>query len=216
MSASADPPRFSGSSSPDVVWENWNISLGEREARNGHRAMILWFTGLPGSGKSSIARGVERRLFREGCRTMLLDGDQVRHGLNGDLGFTPEDRTENIRRVGELAALFFRHGDIVLCTFVSPFRADREAARTLVPEGRFIEVFVDTPLEECERRDPKGLYERARKGEISHMTGISSPYEVPEEPEIRVQTLGLDINASVGQVLGYLDALGIRRPAGSG
>jgi bifunctional enzyme CysN/CysC len=197
--------------SPDVVWEGWNVPLPEREARNGHPAVVVWFTGLPGSGKSSIARGVERRLFEEGCRTMLLDGDQVRHGLNGDLGFTPEDRTENIRRVGELAALFFRHGDIVLCTFVSPFRADRDAARTLVPEGRFIEVFVDTPLEECERRDPKGLYGRARRGEISHMTGLSSPYEAPQNPELRVETAGRSVEATIDEVVAALRRLGVAR-----
>jgi len=195
--------------SPDVVWQSWNISPGEREARSRHKAAVLWFTGLPGSGKSSIAGVLERRLFDQGCHTMLLDGDQVRHGLNGDLGFTPDDRRENIRRVGEVAALFMHQGCLVLCTFVSPFREDRRRARGVVPEGRFFEVFVDTPLEECERRDPKGLYARARKGEIAHMTGISSPYEAPEAPEIRVETVGRTVEEVVDEVVAALRARGV-------
>ena len=142
---------------------------------------------------------------------MLLDGDQVRHGINGDLGFTPEDRTENIRRIGELSSLFFRQGSMVLCTFVSPFRADRERARGLVPEGRFVEVFVDTPLEECEKRDAKGLYARARKGEIAHMTGISSPYEAPEEPEVRLETVGREVEEVITELLVRLRDLGMVR-----
>ncbi len=194
--------------SPDVVWESWNIPPSEREARNRHRAAVLWFTGLPGSGKSSIAGVLERRLFDQGCQTMLLDGDQVRHGLNGDLGFTPDDRRENIRRVGEVAALFLHHGCLVLCTFVSPFKEDRDRARSLAPEGRFLEVFVDTPLEECERRDPKGLYARARKGEIAHMTGISSPYEPPVGPEIRVETVGRSVEQVVDEIVEALKARG--------
>ncbi len=197
--------------SPDVVWESWNIDLAEREARNGHRASILWFTGLSGSGKTSIARALERRLFEQGSQTMLLDGDQVRHGLNGDLGFTPDDRTENIRRVGELASLFFRQGSTVLCTFVSPFEADRARARGLVPDGRFVEIFVDTPLEECERRDVKGLYARARRGEIAHMTGISSPYEAPTAPEVRLETVGRELDDVVSELVVRLRDLGIVR-----
>jgi bifunctional enzyme CysN/CysC len=197
--------------SPDVVWESWNIDLAEREKRNRHKAGVIWFTGLSGSGKSSIARLLERKLFDAGVQTMLLDGDQVRHGINGDLGFTPEDRTENIRRIGELASLFFRQGSIVLCTFVSPFREDRDRARGLLPQGRFIEVFVDTPLEECERRDVKGLYARARKGEIAHMTGISSPYEPPEDPEIRLETVGSDPDELVAEVMVRLRNLGMVR-----
>ena len=195
--------------SPDVVWESWNVSLAEREAMNEHRAAVIWFTGLPGSGKSSIARGLERRLFQSGVHTMLLDGDQVRHGLNGDLGFTPEDRQENVRRVGELASLFFRHGNVVICTFVSPFKGDRDRVRGLLPEGRFVEVFVDTPLEECERRDPKGLYARARKGEIAHMTGLTSPYEPPDKPEVRVRTVGRSVDEVIVELMVRLRDLGV-------
>jgi bifunctional enzyme CysN/CysC len=142
---------------------------------------------------------------------MLLDGDQVRHGINGDLGFSPGDRTENIRRIGELSSLFFRQGSVVLCTFVSPFRADREQARELLPEGRFVEVFVNTPLEECEKRDVKGLYARARKGEIAHMTGISSPYEAPENPEIHVETVGRDVDDVISEIMVRLRDLGMVR-----
>lgn len=195
--------------SPDVVWESWNIDLAERERRNGHRAAVIWFTGLSGSGKSSIARELERRLWNAGTQTMLLDGDQVRHGINGDLGFSPEDRTENIRRIGELSSLFFRQGSVVLCTFVSPFQADRDRARGLLPDGRFVEVFVDTPLEECEKRDVKGLYARARRGEIAHMTGISSPYEAPENPEIRLDTVGRTPDDVVAELMVRLKDLGV-------
>jgi len=195
--------------SPDVVWEGWNVPLPKREERNGHKAAVLWLTGLPASGKSSIARALETRLFAEGRQTMLLDGDQVRHGLNGDLGFSAEDRRENVRRVGEVAGLFFRQGAVVICTFVSPFREDRERARGLMPEDRFFEVFVDTPLEECERRDPKGLYARARKGEVANMTGITSPYEAPESPEIRVETVGREIDAIVDEIVVSLQEQGI-------
>ncbi|HEX6309692.1 MAG TPA: adenylyl-sulfate kinase, partial [Longimicrobiales bacterium] len=174
--------------SPNVTWEPWNIPREEREARNGHRAAVLWFTGLSGSGKSTIARALERRLFDQGCHTVLLDGDQVRHGLSGDLGFSPEDRTENIRRVGEVARLFFEQGGIVLCTFVSPFRADRDRARSLVPDGRFIEVHVDCDLDTLKQRDPKGLYSRAQKGEVRQLTGVTSVYEPPESPDVRLDT----------------------------
>jgi bifunctional enzyme CysN/CysC len=183
--------------SPNVVWEAWNIPREEREARTGHRAAVLWFTGLSGSGKSAMARALERRLFEAGCRTMLLDGDQVRHGLSGDLGFSPEDRTENIRRVGEAARLFFEQGSIVLCTFVSPYRADRDRVRGLMPEGRFIEVHVDCDVETLEERDPKGLYARARAGEVRQLTGVQSPYEAPTHPDLRIDTRTTSVEESV-------------------
>ncbi len=163
--------------SPDVVWEPWNIPREEREKRNGHKAMVLWFTGISGAGKSSIARALEKKLWEEGKKTMLLDGDQVRHGLCGDLGFSPEDRTENIRRVGEVARLFFEHGNIVLCTFVSPYRKDRSAVRQLFPEDRFYEIFVTCSPETAQKRDPKGLYEKAKRGEIKNLTGFDGMYE---------------------------------------
>ncbi|MBW3628430.1 MAG: sulfate adenylyltransferase subunit CysN [Gemmatimonadetes bacterium] len=169
--------------SPNVVWEGWNVPREERETRNGHKATVLWFTGLSGSGKSTIAARLERRLFERGCQTMLLDGDMLRHGLNGDLGFSPADRRENIRRVGEVSRLFFEAGNIVLCTFVSPYRDDRDRVRALLPEGRFMEIHVDCSLEECQRRDPKGLYARAAEGSIRDLTGVTSPYEEPVNPE---------------------------------
>jgi bifunctional enzyme CysN/CysC len=176
--------------SPDVVWPGWNITRAEREARNGHRAAVVWLTGLPGSGKSTIGSILEQRLFGEGVQTMLLDGDHVRHGLSGDLGFSERDRSENIRRVGEVARLFFEQGAVVICTFVSPYRRDRDRVRALFPEGSFLEVFIDCPIEECMRRDPKGLYRRAAAGAVKGMTGVSGDYEPPEAPELVVATAG--------------------------
>ncbi len=190
--------------SPGVVWEEWNIPRAEREARNGHPAGVLWLTGLSGAGKSTIAKALERELFALGCRTMLLDGDQVRHGLCGDLGFGAADRTENIRRVGEVARLFFEQGNLVLCTFVSPFEEDRRRARSLIPEGRFLEIHVDADLDTVRARDPKGLYERAGRGEIRELTGVSSPYEAPESPELRIDTARRTVEESVEQVLSFL------------
>jgi bifunctional enzyme CysN/CysC len=187
--------------SPGVVWEDWNVPREERELRNGHLAAVIWLTGLSGSGKSTIGRGVERRLFEAGCQTMLLDGDQLRHGLNGDLGFADADRTENVRRVGEAAALFFQQGSIVICSLVSPFARDRARARAAVPEGRFIEVFVACPLEVCAARDPKAIYARARKGEIANLTGVASTYEAPPAAELVVDTAELDVEAAVDRVI---------------
>ena len=199
--------------SPDVVWEPLNIPREERESRAGHRAAVLWFTGLSGSGKSTIARALERELIRLGCRTMLLDGAQIRHGLSGDLGFSAGDRTENIRRVAEVARLFFEAGHVVLCTFISPFRADRAFARGLVPDGRFLEVFMDAPLEVVKERDPKGLYRRAERGEISEFTGVSSPYEEPLNAELELNTAILSPDQCVGAVVRRLRDLGILPPS---
>jgi len=195
--------------SPDVVWEGWNVSREEREARNGHGAAVLWLTGLSGAGKTTIARRVERRLFEAGVHTMLLDGDTLRHGLNGDLGFSPADRAENIRRVGEVARLFFAQGAIVLCTFVSPYREDRARVRALLPEGRFVEIFVDAPLDELRRRDPKGLYARADRGEVENLTGVSAPYEAPEAPEMVLRTDQLSVDEAVERILARLRAEGL-------
>ncbi|HTX25231.1 MAG TPA: sulfate adenylyltransferase subunit CysN [Steroidobacteraceae bacterium] len=184
----------------------------DREARirrNGHSPGILWFTGLSGSGKSTIANLVEKQLHAEGAHTYLLDGDNMRHGLNRDLGFTDADRVENIRRVGEVARLFVDAGLLVLCSFISPFRAERRMVRELVAEGEFIEIFVDTPIEECMRRDPKGLYARARAGMIKHFTGIDSPYEVPEHPELVVETGTATAEEAAKRVVEALRARGI-------
>jgi bifunctional enzyme CysN/CysC len=188
--------------SPDVVWEPWNISREEREKRNGHKAMVLWFTGISGAGKSTIARALEKKLWEEGKQTMLLDGDQVRHGLNGDLGFSSEDRSENIRRVGEVGKLFFEHGNIVLCTFVSPFRKDREAVRKLFPEGCFHEIYVTCSPETAQERDPKGLYEKAKKGEITNLTGFDGEYQKPDMVNsITIETDFKTVQESIDELL---------------
>jgi bifunctional enzyme CysN/CysC len=195
--------------SPDVVWEGWNIPRAEREERQGHKAAVLWLTGLSGAGKSTIARQVERHLFDQGYKTVLLDGDQMRHGLSGDLGFSAEDRTENLRRVGEVARLFFESGHLVLCTFVSPFRQDRDAVRERFPERRFFEIHVDCDLATLRQRDPKGLYARAESGEVSHFTGITSPYEAPTDPEITLRTDRVSVEAAVREILEELRGAGI-------
>ena len=174
--------------SPNTIWTGWNVPREQREQRHGHQGAILWLTGLSGSGKSTIARRLEKQLFDSGCQTMLLDGDLLRHGLNGDLGFSDRDRSENIRRAAEVARLFFEAGHLVICTFISPFAKDRAFARGLAPEERFFEIFVKCDLEVCKRRDPNGLYQKALRGEIQEFTGISSPYEAPDMPELVVET----------------------------
>ena len=171
----------------NIVWHDHHVSKDERAKAKGQKPCILWFTGLSGSGKSTIANAVEVKLAQLKKHTYLLDGDNVRYGLNKDLGFSDLDRVENIRRIGEVSNLFADAGMIVLSAFISPFRDDREIVRTLAKEGEFIEVFIDAPLEVCEQRDPKGLYVKARKGEIPDFTGISSPYEAPEKPEIHIK-----------------------------
>jgi bifunctional enzyme CysN/CysC len=172
----------------NIHWQALEISRTSRAALMGQRACVLWFTGLSGAGKSTIANLVEKRLFALGKHTTMLDGDNVRHGLNRDLGFTDTDRVENIRRVAEVSRLMADAGLIVLVSFISPFRSERQMARELLPDGEFFEVFVDAPLAEVESRDPKGLYKKARRGEIKHFTGISSPYEAPEHPELHIDT----------------------------
>ncbi|WP_428236206.1 sulfate adenylyltransferase subunit CysN [Gracilimonas sp.] len=187
--------------SPNVVWEPWNIPREEREKRNGHKASLLWFTGISGAGKSTIAKELERKLWENGKQTVLLDGDQVRHGLNGDLGFSAADRTENIRRVGEVARLFYEHGNIVICTFVSPYSKDREAAKQLFPEGDFKEVHITCDPKTAQERDPKGLYKKAQEGEISGLTGYDADYEVSDDPALTIDTDSMSVDEAVEEIL---------------
>ncbi len=193
--------------SSDVVWHNYQIDRSARAELKAQKPKVLWFTGLSGSGKSTIANLVEQRLFNMGRHTYLLDGDNVRHGLNKNLGFSGIDRIENIRRVAEVSRLMYDAGLIVIATFISPFRSDRHMARELFDMGDFIEIYIDTPLHICEQRDPKGLYKKARKGEIAHFTGISSPYEAPYHSEIRIKTEGLTPEECAEQILKKLETL---------
>lgn len=190
----------------NVIWHNAIVTPRHREILSGHRSAILWFTGLSGAGKSTLAHAVEEQLFRMNCRTFVLDGDNVRHGLCSDLGFSVEDRTENIRRVGEMAKLFLEAGIIALTAFISPFRSDRDRVRTLVPKGKFLEVYCRCPLDVCEERDVKGLYKQARAGKIKIFTGISSPYEEPHEPDLVLETGALSLEESVAHVIHLLRA----------
>lgn len=192
--------------SSNITWQVTDVSREMREQLNGHKAAVLWFTGLSGSGKSTVAKQLEKRLYALGVHTMFLDGDNLRHGLNGDLGFSDADRRENIRRVAEVARIGFEHGDVVLCSFISPFQADRDFARSLLPDGRFFEIAVQCDIEVAKRRDPKGLYAKALRGEIKNFTGISAPYEAPARPELVVET---DLQSSediVEQLLSMLRA----------
>lgn len=188
----------------NIVWHSQNIIKEKRKILLNQKSCLLWFTGLSGSGKSTIANAVEQELYNRGIKTYLLDGDNIRHGLNKDLGFTETDRIENIRRIGEVAKLFVDSGLIVLTAFISPFKSDRQIARSLVQYDEFIEVFVNTPLEVCENRDPKGLYKKARKGAIKNFTGIDSPYEIPENEEIEINTDTLSINECCNKIINYL------------
>jgi len=182
-----------------------HITKNKRTEKQNFKPCIIWFTGLSGSGKSTLANELEKKLFEKGIRTYLLDGDNVRQGLNKDLGFSNEDRVENIRRIAEVSKLFVDAGLIVITAFISPFKCEREFARSLVDADEFIEVFVDTPLEVCEKRDPKGLYKRARSGELKEFTGISSPYEKPESAEIVLDNSNENIEENIKIVLDYLD-----------
>ena len=189
----------------NLTWHMGEVDKEARSAAHGHRGAVLWFTGLSGSGKSTIGHRVERMLVERGAFAYVLDGDNIRHGLNSDLGFSPEDRVENIRRIGEVARLFADSGALVVSAFISPYRKDRHRVRSLLGPGEFVEVFVDTPLEICEARDPKGLYKKARAGEISNFTGLDAPYEAPESPEVHLETADLSVDEAAAQVIRYLE-----------
>ncbi|MCL6452930.1 MAG: adenylyl-sulfate kinase [Alicyclobacillus sp.] len=189
-----------------IVWQNTRIARADRERLNGHPGLCIWLTGLSGAGKSTLAVRLEERLHSQGVRTYLLDGDNVRHGLSADLGFSEDDRREQIRRVAEVAKLFVDAGVVVIAALISPFEADRKHARSLFDEGAFIEVFVDCPVEVCAERDPKGLYEKAKQGLIPQFTGISSPYERPKTPDVTVNTAAQSVEDGVLAVLDAVDS----------
>lgn len=193
----------------DLFWHQATVTREHRRILSGHPSVVLWFTGLSGAGKSTLAHAVEERLHRMRCHTFVFDGDNVRHGLCEDLGLSARDRAENIRRVGELARLFIEAGVIALTAFISPFRSDRARARLLVPDGEFLEIYCRCPLTICEERDVKGLYKRARSGEVTGLTGISSPYEEPDEPELIVDTGHLSLEESVIKVMELLQDRGV-------
>ena len=194
--------------SSNIYWHEGQIKRTDRERVNDHRGACIWFTGLSGSGKSTLANAVEEKLFEKGIRTYVLDGDNIRFGLNKNLGFSPEDRTENIRRIGEVAKLFIDAGMVVLTAFISPYRDDRDNVREIMADGDFIEVFVDCDLAVCEERDPKGLYKKARAGVIPEFTGISAPYEAPERAELVVNTSSKSVDESAEEVISYLKSNG--------
>lgn len=193
----------------NIIWHRATVTRAYREAQNGHRGAILWLTGLSGSGKSTLAHAVEDRLHRRGCRSFVLDGDNVRHGLCSDLGFSMQDRQENIRRIGEVAKLFMEAGMIVLAAFISPYRADRRRARAMVENDDFLEIYCNAQIEVCEARDVKGMYKKARSGQIMEFTGISSPYEVPEQPDLIVETGRLELDECVSHVVAELERRGV-------
>ena len=192
-----------------IVWHPSALRKKDRQRLNGHKSFVLWFTGLSGSGKSTLANEVDRQLYSLGVRSYVLDGDNIRHGLNRGLGFSKEDRVENIRRIGEVSKLFVDSGQVVLAAFISPFREDRDGVRKLFDDGEFIEVFTSSPLEVCEKRDVKGLCQKARRGEIREFTGIDSPYEIPLEPELVVDTSSSTVAESARQVIGFLKNRGL-------
>ena len=196
-------------SATNIVWHSTAVTKATRAALNGQRSCILWFTGYSGSGKSTTASALERRLAELGLHTYLLDGDNIRHGLNKELGFNDADRIENIRRIGEVSKLFVDAGLIVISAFISPFREERQMVRELVEDGEFFEVFMGTPLETCEQRDPKGLYKKARAGEIKNFTGIDSTYEPPVNPEVTLDTSSMTVEECVTRVIEHLNNAGI-------
>ena len=196
----------SNSKATNITWHPGEVSREDRKRILGNRGCTMWFTGLSGSGKSTVAVALEKALWDRGICSYILDGDNVRHGLNKDLGFSPEDRTENIRRIGEVANLFTDSGVINLTAFISPYRADRDSVRELMQDGDFIEVYIDCPLEVCESRDVKGLYAKAREGKIPEFTGISAPYEAPDKPEVTLKTSDHSLDECVAQLIAYLEA----------
>jgi len=194
--------------STNVVWHHATVTRERREEQHGHKSVVLWFTGLSGAGKSTLAHATEEKLHQMGCSTYVLDGDNVRHGLCGDLSFSDEDRKENIRRIGNVAKLMMESGVIVLTAFISPFRSDRELVRNMMPHGEFIEIFCKTDITVCEQRDVKGLYKKAREGVIKEFTGISSPYEEPQKPEILVRTGEDSLEDCVDEIINFLSERG--------
>lgn len=190
--------------SRNLTLHHLTVTKNDRSDKNGHKSCVLWFTGLSGSGKSTLANAVDYALFQKNIKSYVLDGDNIRHGLNSDLGFRIEDRKENIRRIGEVAKLFVDSGQIVSTAFISPFRTDRDIVRNMLETDEFIEIFLNCPIQVCEDRDPKGLYRKARKGEIPDFTGISSPYEPPTKPEITIETNHVTVKQSVERILSYL------------
>lgn len=188
----------------NIIPHNYQVSKVDRQKKNKHKSFLMWFTGLSGSGKSTIANVVEQELFKLGIKTYTLDGDNIRRGINKDLTFSPEDRTENIRRLAEIANLMLDAGLVTLAAFVSPYKKDRENIKNTVKGVNFVEVYINTSIEECERRDVKGLYKKARAGEIKNMTGISAPYEEPENPDIEIKTEEKTVEEAVQEILNYI------------
>jgi adenylyl-sulfate kinase len=194
--------------SSNITWHHSKVSREDREKRSRHKGAVIWLTGLPCSGKSTIAVSLEEKLFQLGCNVYILDGDNIRHGLNSNLGFSPQDREENIRRIGEVAKLFYEAGVMVITAFVSPYKKDRDNVRTKLPKGDFIEVYVKCDIAACENRDTKGLYKKARNGEVKDFTGVSAPYEEPLNPELVIDTSSENIEESVGHLLDYIKMRG--------
>ncbi|CAL26978.1 adenylyl-sulfate kinase [Staphylococcus carnosus] len=191
--------------SQNITWHDSEVTKNERQEKNGHKSVVLWFTGLSGSGKSTISVALEKALFERGVRSYRLDGDNIRHGLNNNLGFSPEDRKENIRRIGEVSKLLSDAGLITLTAFISPYREDRDHVREILEDGEFVEVYTKASVAACEERDPKQLYKKVRAGEIKNFTGIDAPYEAPEDPEIIVDTEENSVEEAVEQIIQYLE-----------
>lgn len=190
--------------SKNIIPHNYQISIEDRRQSNQHNSFLLWFTGLSGSGKSTIANVIEQKLHQMGVKTFTLDGDNIRKGINKDLTFSPEDRTENIRRIAEVANLMVNAGLVTLAAFVSPYKKDRDSIRSIVKDVNFVEIYINTSVEECERRDVKGLYKKARAGEIKNMTGISAPYETPENPEIEINTEEESVDVAAQRIIDFI------------